>query len=225
LMTKIRRAPVETFSVGYEEETYSELSYARQVARHLNSVHHEVRLGQQEFFDLLPKLIWHEDEPIVWPSSVALDCVARLARERVKVVLTGEGSDETLAGYSRYAFTLKNISLNRVYKNIFRGAIRRGILALIATSPWMHATVRRKLSHTFLAHDVDSWSSFYFDNFFSAFNQNDQDNLLSDDLTREFSVGAAYKNVLEYWEHSSGELVHRLLYTDIKTYLVELLMK
>src|SRR2546427_4544840 len=225
LMTKIRRAPVETFSVGYEEETYSELSYARQVARHLNSTHHEVRLGRQEFFDLLPKLIWHEDEPIVWPSSVALYCVARLAHDRVKVVLTGEGSDETLAGYSRYAFTLKNLSLNRVYKNMLPGVTRRSIQRSIAGSPWMHATLRRKLSHTFLAHDVDSWSSFYFDNFFSAFNQNDQDSLLSDDLAREFSDGAAYKNVLEYWEHSSGELVHRLLHTDIKTYLVELLMK
>jgi asparagine synthase (glutamine-hydrolysing) len=225
LMTKIRRAPVETFSVGYEEETYSELSYARLVASHLNSVHHEVRLGRQEFFDLLPKLIWHEDEPIVWPSSIALYCVARLARERVKVVLTGEGSDETLAGYSRYAFTLKNISLNRVYENIIPSAIRRRIRQSIATAPWMHATVRRKLSHTFLAHDVDSWSSFYFDNFLTAFNQNDQDSLLTDDLAREFRDGAAYKNVLEYWEHSSGELVQRLLYTDIKTYLVELLMK
>src|SRR5438445_6025650 len=225
LMTKIRRAPVETFSVGYEEETYSELSYARQVARHLNSVHHEVRLGQQEFFDLLPKLIWHEDEPIVWPSSVALYCVARLARDRVKGVLTGEGSDETLAGYSRYAFTLKNISMNRVYKNIFPGVIRRSIQRSIAGSPWMHATLRRKLSHTFLAHDVDSCSSFYFDNFFSAFSEKDQADLLSEDFIRESRAGAAYENVLEYWEHSSGELVQRLLYTDIKTYLVELLMK
>ena len=225
LMTKIRRAPVETFSVGYEEETYSELSYARQVARHLNSTHHEVRLGRQEFFDLLPKLIWHEDEPIVWPSSVALYCVARLAHDRVKVVLTGEGSDETLAGYSRYAFTLKNISLNRAYKNMLPGVIRRGIQRSIASSPWMHATLRRKLSHTFLAHDVNSWSSFYFDNFFSAFSEKDQADLLSEDFIRESREGAAYKNVVEYWEHSSGELVQRLLYTDIKTYLVELLMK
>ena len=53
-------------------------------------------------------LIWHEDEPIVWPSSVSLYFVARLARERVTVVLTGEGSDETLAGYTRYAWTLLN---------------------------------------------------------------------------------------------------------------------
>ena len=108
LMTKIRREPVETFSVGYAEQAYSELPYARIVATHLIPMHHEVLLSRKDFFDSLPKLIWHEDEPVVWPSSVALYFVARLARERVTVVLTGEGSDETLAGYTRYAFTLKN---------------------------------------------------------------------------------------------------------------------
>ena len=70
--------------------------------------HHEVRLSREDFFEAFPGSIWHEDEPIVWPSSVSLYFVARLARERVKVVLTGEGSDETLAGYTRYAWTLLN---------------------------------------------------------------------------------------------------------------------
>ncbi|PYV73163.1 MAG: asparagine synthase (glutamine-hydrolyzing) [Acidobacteria bacterium] len=105
LMTKIRREPVETFSVGYGEHAYSELPFARTVANHLKSVHHEIVVSEQDFFKALPLLIWHEDEPIVWPSSVSLYFVARLARERVTVVLTGEGSDETLAGYTRYAFT------------------------------------------------------------------------------------------------------------------------
>src|SRR5262249_21348558 len=63
LITKIRREPIETFSVGYAEQTYSELPYARTVASHLNSVHHEVLVSEEEFFDALPKLIWHEDEP------------------------------------------------------------------------------------------------------------------------------------------------------------------
>ena len=108
LMTKLRREPIETFSVGYEEVPYSELPYAREVSTHIKSLHHEVKVSQQAFFDALPKLIWHEDEPIVWPSSVALYFVSKLARERVTVVLTGEGSDETLAGYTRYAFTLWN---------------------------------------------------------------------------------------------------------------------
>ena len=65
LTTKIRREPIETFSVGYGEEAYSELPYARKVAEHLGSKHHEVRLSREEFFETLPKLIWHEDEPIV----------------------------------------------------------------------------------------------------------------------------------------------------------------
>jgi asparagine synthetase B (glutamine-hydrolysing) len=66
---------------------------------------------------------------------------------------------------------------------------------------------------------------FYFDNFFSAFDEADQAGLLSDEVLRECTQGSAYENVLEYWEHSSGETLQRLLYTDIRTYLVELLMK
>src|SRR5690242_13079954 len=112
LTTTIRREPIETFAVGYGEEQFSELGYARQVAEHIGSKHHEVRLSREEFFDALPLLTWHEDEPIVWPSSVSLYFVARLARERVTVVLTGEGSDETLAGYARYALTLKNARMD-----------------------------------------------------------------------------------------------------------------
>ena len=225
LMTKIRRAPVETFSVGYAEDAYSELPYARIVAKHLNSVHHEVLVSQQEFFDALPHLIWQEDEPIVWPSSVPLYFVARLAREHVKVVLTGEGSDETLAGYTRYAFTMKNAAWDRIYRGIVPGAVRSVVRGSIADSRLLGATIRRKLSHTFLARDGNSWASFYFDNFFSAFSETDQAGLLTDQVRQECADGSAYANVLHYWEHSSGEMLQRLLYTDIKTYLVELLMK
>jgi asparagine synthase (glutamine-hydrolysing) len=225
LMTKIRREPIETFSVGYTESAYSELPYARTVAKHLNSVHREVFVSRENFFGALPKLIWHEDEPIVWPSSVALFFVAQLARERVKVVLTGEGSDETLAGYSRYAFTLKNMAFDRAYRGLVPNAIRGRLRDAIAVSPMINATVRRKLSHTFLGLDGESWKSFYFDNFFSAFNQKDQSELLADDFRSEIDAGSAYRNVLRYWEQSSGELLQRVLYTDIKTYLVELLMK
>ena len=225
LMTKIRRAPVETFSVGYTEDAYSELPYARIVAKHLNSLHHEVLVSQQDFFDTLPKLIWHEDEPIVWPSSVPLYFVSKIAHERVKVVLTGEGADETLAGYTRYAFTLKNAASDRIYRALVPGTVRGAIRGSIADSTWINATVRRKLSHTFLARNGNSWASFYFDNFFSAFSESDQAGLLANEVLEESVAGAAYRHVLEYWEKSSGEMLQRLLYTDIKTYLVELLMK
>src|ERR1700686_3556884 len=225
LMTKIRREPVETFSVGYTEQTYSELPFARTVSEHIKSKHHEVLVSEHDFFGALPHLIWHEDEPIVWPSSVSLYFVSRLARERVTVVLTGEGADETLAGYTRYAFTLKNAAMDRAYRSVIPGILRRGLRNTVATSSLLGATLRRKLEHTFLAKDGNSWASFYFDNFFSAFGEEEQSGLLTSEFAREAAPSTAYKNVLDYWERSSGEMLQRLLYTDIKTYLVELLMK
>src|ERR1039457_3933056 len=225
LMTKLRREPVETFSVGYTEQSYSELPFARAVSDHIQSRHNEVLVSEPEFFGALPHLIWPQDEPIVWPSSISLYFVARLARERVAVVLTGEGADETLAGYTRYAFTLKNAAVDRAYRSVVPSVLRRGLRHTVATSSLLGASLRRKLEHTFLAKDGNSWASFYFDNFFSAFGDVEQEGLLTSEFAREAAPSTAYKNVLDYWERSSGELLQRLLYTDIKTYLVELLMK
>jgi asparagine synthase (glutamine-hydrolysing) len=222
LTTKIRQEPVQTFSVGYGEQRFSELPYARIVAEHLCSQHHEVHVNWGDFFQTLPRLIWHEDEPIVWPSSVALYFVARLAREHVTVVLTGEGSDETLAGYTRYPWTLLNSRMDRVYRSMTPAGLRALLRSAIGLTP-ISAAYKRKLEHTFLGRDGASWPSFYFDNFYSAFSASDQDELLTPDAKK--SAGDPYAGSMHYWNGSSGHLLHRLLYTDIKTYLVELLMK
>ncbi|MGH9405737.1 MAG: asparagine synthase (glutamine-hydrolyzing) [Terriglobia bacterium] len=221
LTTKLRGSAIETFSVGYAEAPYSELPFAREVAAHIGSVHHEVRVSWSEFMDSLPRLIWHEDEPIVWPSSVPLYFVARLARERVKVVLTGEGSDETLAGYTRYAWTLWNARLDRIYRGLVPEGLRGLIRARIDAPNALPVGFQRGLRHTFLARDGACWPSFYFDNFYSAFTEKAQQELLA----AAPPPGTAYDHVLDYWERSPGDLLHRLLYTDMKTYLVELLMK
>src|SRR5438270_13510476 len=152
LTTKLRGESIETFSVGYGEEAFSELPYARIMADHLRSRHHEVRVGREEFFEVLPRMIWHEDEPVVWPSSVALYFVARLARERVTVVLTGEGSDETLGGYTRYPWTLLNARLDSVFRGLTPAAFRRLLRRIINDGP-LSATTKRKLEHTFLVRD------------------------------------------------------------------------
>jgi len=222
LTTRIRKEPIETFSVGYGEEAYSELPYARTIAEHLKSKHYEVHLSRDEFFQTLPRLIWHEDEPLVWPSSVALYFVARLARERVTVVLTGEGSDETLGGYTRYPWTLLNSHMDSVYRKLMPAVLRRTLRNAIGSFP-LNAAAKRKLEHTFLVRDGASWPSFYFDNFYSAFSAAEQDHLLTAEAQQ--MAGDAYAGSMKYWNHSSADLLHRLLYTDIKTYLVELLMK
>src|SRR5208337_4407915 len=115
--------------------------------------------------------------------------------------------------------------LDRVYRSSVPEFLRRQIRHSINDSRLIGATLRRKLAHTFLARDGQSWASFYLDNFFSAFSEREQAGLLSNEVAGESGHGETYRHVLDYWESSSGEMLQRLLYTDIKTYLVELLMK
>ncbi len=222
LTAKIRGDQIQTFAVGYGEEEFSELRYAREVATHIGSDHHEVRLSREEFFASLPELIWHEDEPIVWPSSVSLSFVARLAREHVTVVLTGEGSDETLAGYTRYAWTRLNARMDQTYRALTPGALRSKLRKAIASAR-LSAGLHRKLEHTFLIRDGESWPSFYFDNFYSAFSSSELSHVLTPEAFE--TAGQPYAGSMSAWERSSGDLLHRLLYTDINSYLIELLMK
>lgn len=89
-----------TFSVGFEEGGYfSELSYAREVADHVGAHYHEVVLDQKHFLDTLPDVIFAADEPLADLSMVSILALSQLARQQVKVVLSGEGSDELFAGY------------------------------------------------------------------------------------------------------------------------------
>jgi asparagine synthase (glutamine-hydrolysing) len=222
LTAKSRREPIQTFAVGYAEQAYSELPYAKIVSEHIGSQHREVRIGRRQFFETLPDVIWHEDEPICWPSSVALYHLAKLSRQYVTVVLTGEGSDETLAGYTRYLWTVWNSRMDAVYRSVTPSALRTLVRNQIQSDK-LGATLRRKLEHTFLGRDGDSWSSFYFDNFYSAFSAAEQAQLLTSKFQNQ--TESAYTNSMMYWNRSSGTLLKRLLYTDINTYLVELLMK
>lgn len=208
LVKRMVPGPVETFSVGYREREYSELHYSRQVAEALGTKHFEVELGREDFFNALPNLVWHEDQPVTWPSSVSLYFVARLAAERVKVVLTGEGCDELFAGYGRYRLYAWNERLAGPYR-MLPGALRGLIRGQIATSRLISASLRRKLQHTFVGRE-DGLQSLFLDNFYSAFPQ----------------PAAAYANYLRYWDqHPQAPLLPRMLFADQKTYLVELLKK
>jgi asparagine synthase (glutamine-hydrolysing) len=211
---------LKTFSVGYGEAEYSELGYARQVAELIGSDHREVVIGMEDFFDSLPKLVWHEDEPIAWPSSVSLYHVSELASKHVKVVLTGEGSDELFGGYARYQHFLWNQRWMARY-GLVPGAVREFARQRIADSPLVGASLRRKLQHTFLGRQ-NTVESLQLDNFYCAFSEAEQRGLLKGAP----AVGSAYKNFLTYWNAGrQSSPLSQMLYADQKTYLVELLMK
>ena len=105
LMSEQLDEPVRTFTVGFDGDGSrdDELPYARQVARRFRCEAHEILVTSRDFVDQAESVIWHLDQPIADQATVATFMVARLARQHVKMVLTGEGGDELFAGYARYA--------------------------------------------------------------------------------------------------------------------------
>jgi asparagine synthase (glutamine-hydrolysing) len=113
VMSELRRSRgINTFSVGYEElsgqeAASNEFEYARMAADAFGSKHHECRIGPRDVQDILPKMVWHLDEPLADPSCVPLYFLSKAAREHITVVLSGEGADEVFGGYSIYARMLQ----------------------------------------------------------------------------------------------------------------------
>jgi asparagine synthase (glutamine-hydrolysing) len=101
LMSSMMSQPVKTFSIGFEEDDYSELPYARQVARHFGTEHQEFFV-QPDLISVLPELVWAYDEPFADASMLPTYYVSKLAREHVTVALTGDGGDELFGGYVYY---------------------------------------------------------------------------------------------------------------------------
>lgn len=95
---------VKTFTIGFAE--FSENNNARETSNMINTDHTEVVISQQEYFENLPKAIWHFDEPVADPSAIGLYFLSREAAKKVKVVLSGEGADEFFSGYTVYQSSL-----------------------------------------------------------------------------------------------------------------------
>lgn len=104
LMARHSSLPVKTFSVGFSEAQYSELGYAAVIARQFGTDHHELTVSQDHLMDELPALVRFRDAPVAEPSDIPIYLLSQEARQSVKMVLTGEGSDEFLGGYPKHVF-------------------------------------------------------------------------------------------------------------------------
>jgi asparagine synthase (glutamine-hydrolysing) len=100
-MSMVQNAPVRTFSIGFREEDFSEVKYAREIARKFGTEHQEMMV-EPDAMDILPKLAWEFDEPFADSSAIPTYYVSKMARQHVTVILSGDGGDETFAGYRRY---------------------------------------------------------------------------------------------------------------------------
>lgn len=222
VMSTMVDEPIKTFSVAFAEREANELAFARVVAQEYKTNHHEIVVSPEDFFAALPKLVWHEDEPLAHPSSVALYFVSKLAAEHVKVVLTGEGSDELLAGYGRYRKTILNLALGQRYQKLTPASIRGAVRNQIDGLP--PSRMRQRLLRTFLNVSSDI-ENIYFDNF-AVFSSSTQPQLLTAAAREQIGSLDPYAGVREVLQQTDAtSLLDRLLYADIKTYLQELLMK
>lgn len=120
LAAKLKGGPVNTFSVGFDEPDFDESAQALQVSRHCGTIHHQLKVGNDEFSDLLPRMVWHNDEPLDFANSIQIYALSRLSKQSVTVVLTGEGSDELFGGYPRY-----RIPQLATYARLVPGPVRR----------------------------------------------------------------------------------------------------
>ena len=133
-MARLSSRPVQTFSVGFDEEEYSELADARRVARHLGTDHHEMIIKPASL-DVLSDLVWHLDEPFGDSSALATYYVCQAARQHVTVALSGDGGDEVFAGYTRYQELDGWRRWHRIPRWIRGGVLERASRALPFTWP------------------------------------------------------------------------------------------
>lgn len=125
-------ADQKTFTVGFDFGLkYNEISWAQRLSEKIGVEHHTKVIGSEEFWEAVPKVQYHMDQPLADPSCIALYFVSKLASEYVKVVLSGEGADELFGGYTVY----NDPRVFKVYQTIVPYCVRRGIYKLVSKLP------------------------------------------------------------------------------------------
>ncbi len=125
LVRKRKLDDLHTFSVGFDDDRYDESQYADIVAEKFNTTHHKLLISSEDYSGLLPEAVWYHDTPLTHAHTPQLLALSRLAKEYVTVVLTGEGADETWAGYPRYQIPLLAKRLSWM-PDSFRSSLLRG---------------------------------------------------------------------------------------------------
>src|SRR5438093_1085933 len=218
LMAPMVKEPIRTFSVGMTDADANELAYARLAARSVGAEHHEVVVSPAEFFEAVPLLVWHEDEPIAFPASVPLYFVSSLAAQHVKVVLTGEGADELFLGYNRYRVTAWNERLGGAYETVVPRSVRALVRRLVRELP---RGLRRYAERSFLEFDTSRRALFYEN--FAVFPEPLQRCVLADETL--ITAGDPYADTLRLAAEGPDRTPDWMSHVDLQTYLVELLMK
>jgi asparagine synthase (glutamine-hydrolysing) len=210
LMARASSRPVKTFSIGFHEDSYNELHYARMAARHFQTDHHEF-VVTPDICEIIDELVWHFDEPFADSSAIPTYMVAKLAREHVTVALSGDGGDELFAGYTRYVVDRKRSGFARLPR-----VLRQNVMQPVSRR-LPHGARGRNFLYNVALDPIDR----YIDSV-SMFTSLNKRELLSDDFRRrlngrEDASLASFRRLAA--SAGTGEPLDALLYLDSKTYL------
>ena len=210
MMSQLSAQPVKTFSIGFHEDSYNELKYARLAAEHFHTDHHEF-VVTPDLVETVDDLVWHFDEPFADSSALPTFMVAKMARDFVTVVLSGDGGDELFAGYTRYVSDRKRSSLEKLPR-----AVRRNLLR-----PFSEALPHGAKGKNFLYNSSLDAVERYIDSI-SHFGDMKKDALYQQNFRRNLN-GEIGKGARSYQEiaarPASENAIDKLLYLDSKTYL------
>jgi asparagine synthase (glutamine-hydrolysing) len=218
LMAELSTTPVKTFSVGFEEEGFSELPYARDVAQRYATDHHEFMLRYNDLPATLDVVTRHFGEPFADASAIPLYQLSRLTRESVTVALNGDGGDEALAGYQRYWLD----PLANVYLRAPRWLREAAVPAIAGqlrddlgkpTGQSVPDGLRRlgRLVEYDARASTLRWGSY--------FSPMDRKELWRKEHWRGLKSGEAESMLIEAYERCPGSMLDRTLYSDVHTYL------
>ncbi len=222
LMARHMDQPVKTFSIGFNEDSYDELKYARVTAKKFGTDHHEF-IVTPDICDVVDDLAWHFDEPFADSSAIPTYVVSKLAREHVKVVLTGDGGDELFAGYSRYVTERRRSRFDLVPR-----VVKEGLMDPLSRRLPQGAWGRNYLHNVSLdpiGRYLDNVSIFTGLNKVSLYTSDFSDQLQGQGPRRGGPAGVQDRDQLDsYFRELSGNVqtgaeLDSLLYIDSKTYL------
>ncbi|HVQ36768.1 MAG TPA: asparagine synthase (glutamine-hydrolyzing) [Pyrinomonadaceae bacterium] len=208
LMARHSSQPVKTFSIGFHEDSYNELKYARVAAKKFGTDHHEF-VVTPDICDIVDELVWHFDEPFADSSAIPTYMVSKLAREFVTVVLSGDGGDELFGGYTRYATDRRRSGFAHLPRSI-----RRGVMQPLG-SRLPHRAWGRNYLYVMAFEPLDR----YIEDI-SIFTRLNKPSLYTSDFRHRLGATDAAARFREYAQLSrSGDALDPLLYLDSKTYL------
>jgi asparagine synthase (glutamine-hydrolysing) len=202
---------VKTFSVGFAEDRYTELSHAARVAREFRTEHHEMVVTPRDFIEHLPALVAARDAPVSEPSDIAIFMLSREARRTVKMVLTGEGSDEVLGGYPKHVAEC----LAWMYWTLPR-PLRQMAAPLVQALPFRFRNVKIAMSSL----NCDDWRERYV-RWFGAMDYNQRRSL----SRLRVPEHAARDDLPPFDAHPDAGPLRRILYFDQTSWLPDNLLE